>query len=783
MNLKEYREIAIDSAEAYLKYLKDSETKGKEIITAKEIIPEQNNKFKLMLDKKAVHTDYIKLKIKAIPFTLDEKELKKIVSIVCFNDAPASAIVKVKEEFCEAFKNLPPDSITFVSDFTFLIEAVKQWYYDHSKKITTPSRIFDVEYSAVENVTITESQLSAIDSALASDISYVWGAPGTGKTQYVLANCIMEYVKSGQKVLLMAPTNNALEQSARGILQVFEENEIPSSHLYRLGNPSLSFALKYPEVCHSTASDFKIKRLKDEIAELSKENADYIEFQSLQNNFAQFKYLRAEYREIEKRQTEYMTKLGDAEESKSLFETKLKKLKIDLDSENTHYAELYHKRNSLFGKIKCLFSDTHKNDLIFKLSESLKNSDAINNQIDQHLNLISEKRQEIADINKGIKNTKNELKNCYEKIVPLAPLAFDILTDINEIHDAFENALKKYENIEFDETIPELIKQKQDELDIYLQEQKVDLTDRYIIACTVDYAFLHYEDFPQDVDKDAVHLFVDEAAYCPMIKAGLFFSYGIPVTFLGDHMQLPPICEMTEVQVKQSMHNAFLWSQSATFFPEIFLQESTINSIRERFLKNKELNPINMKVSSLSETHRFGNNLAAILDKFVYKFGFTGIEDSETKITVINAPKVTRAEKPRINLEEINAIYHYVKSRGLTPDKYAILTPYRDQVYAIKKRLGNRAEITTVHASQGREWDTVIFSVADVNNMFLTDSTNPESNGLRIINTAISRAKKELVIVLDYDHWQYKSDYQLIANIAVNNTEYIEADTLISITS
>ena len=61
-------------------------------------------------------------------------------------------------------------------------------------------------------------------------------------------------------------------------------------------------------------------------------------------------------------------------------------------------------------------------------------------------------------------------------------------------------------------------------------------------------------------------------------------------------------------------------------------------------------------------------------------------------------------------------------------------------------------DILTVHRSQGREWDVVLFSITDTwNEKYLTDSTRLEAK--KLINTAVSRAKKLLVLVGDADSW------------------------------
>ena len=62
-------------------------------------------------------------------------------------------------------------------------------------------------------------------------------------------------------------------------------------------------------------------------------------------------------------------------------------------------------------------------------------------------------------------------------------------------------------------------------------------------------------------------------------------------------------------------------------------------------------------------------------------------------------------------------------------------------------------DVVTVHGSQGREWDVVIFSVTDsFEEAFLTNSRRPES--LKLLNTAVSRARKTLILVGDVADWK-----------------------------
>ena len=128
----------------------------------------------------------------------------------------------------------------------------------------------------------------------------------------------------------------------------------------------------------------------------------------------------------------------------------------------------------------------------------------------------------------------------------------------------------------------------------------------------------------------------------------------------------------------------------------------------------------------------------------------------------------------RENRAEMEAIASYVRNqadlRNQSEDAYAILTSYKNQVALIGDNLPEirrEGRITTVHKSQGREWDTVILSVVDgrFDRPWFTDTLNPKSGGLYVVNTAISRARKRLVVVCDRHYWSEQDPAQLIAPI------------------
>jgi superfamily I DNA and/or RNA helicase len=145
----------------------------------------------------------------------------------------------------------------------------------------------------------------------------------------------------------------------------------------------------------------------------------------------------------------------------------------------------------------------------------------------------------------------------------------------------------------------------------------------------------------------------------------------------------------------------------------------------------------------LHHSFRYGKGLADILGEYVYTKEFRGNPDAKTDIIVLNAPKVS-PPAAHSSMEEKEAILKYVK--GYLADKdYAVLTPYKDQKALLSMTL-QHDDIYTIHGSQGREWDTVIISmVSDKPDGFLD---------VRLMNTAVSRARKRLIICCDADRWK-----------------------------
>jgi hypothetical protein len=98
-----------------------------------------------------------------------------------------------------------------------------------------------------------------------------------------------------------------------------------------------------------------------------------------------------------------------------------------------------------------------------------------------------------------------------------------------------------------------------------------------------------------------------------------------------------------------------------------------------------------------------------------------------------------------------------------------VITPYRDQVAAIKKQLGPLYDVATVHKFQGREKNAIV--LASVDNIIGEFVDDPN-----MLNVAVSRAVRSLSVVISSNKENEKTNYGDLAKyIAYNNLQIIDS--------
>lgn len=777
MTAEEIRDISIESAKNYYEYLEENNKGVQEIdIFDLEYLDGKDSVIKLRLSATLFDTEAVFFKNFRNNKEYDTADIK----IIEYDNDKNILLIKPSENVLADFEGLHKNDLKVISDLKFLVNRVKSWYEQNGSQLSLPTKIskYSNDFQKIaffedKDFQPSENQKKSLKNIFTSPFSYIWGAPGTGKTQFVLAYAVLHYIRKGDTVAILAPTNNAIEQVLRGILKMTDKACIDRKQIIRLGTPSKKFAEEFPEVCEEKGIQKKLAEIDKQINILER----ILAFQNQQKVIDDFINLTSKFDYLNQLSDQIKTEKNLIAEINKEYKKKEIEIKLFTESLNQQSRQLEQKiskTNSISHKIIKIFSSkpTYTEKEVFEaekkildikkdLEYSQYELSEINKKKTIHQSKISEGQTIVLGI---IKNVMDQTKEIPE----LATLFTELTADnINAIRRKADLVIKqKKESLEMD---VHLFKEYKDfalndiqlELDNYLSIQAklaVSSTEERLksvnlIACTLDGYIGRYTESKLNVE----HIFLDEAGYANIIKALTLFHHSAPISFLGDHKQLPPVCEINDgsIEKEAKFSNMFLWAQSAIFLDNLF--KNTKDFCRQQYLINSEFSPVHITRTSLNSTYRFGNNLAQILAKHVYSDDFTSNNPKgETQILYVDAKK-TDGLKSRISeneVSEIKKLVHNLKKDGI--EDFVILTPYKKQIKLLNNALPqerNNLKILTVHGSQGKEWDTVILSVVDTSDKWFVDSTIPISKGLNLVNTAVSRAKKNLIIVCDKKYW------------------------------
>lgn len=613
-----------------------------------------------------------------------------------YDEVSRTIVVRPGADVLEDMAEKSP-KVRLISDMRFLISTVGEFYRRYGGFLTMP--LSDPVASAPvypEGSEPSRGQRDAVANVLTHRTSYVWGAPGTGKTQFVLAACIRACMAAGRKVAVFAPTNNSVEQVLRGVMKAVPPDDPMWEGTIRLGVPTKSFFRDHPEMCEDRQAQRRIaecERVLDCLGEVLYER-------SCDDLLHDFESLRSAAFSAEE-DPEGNVMLRDHADLRGSFQDMLPFLAM---RPATRDLALEASRRDFRSVIGDLF------DAVYRRQRPAADIEEYEGWSD-------------ADLMSAMMETESEMKALMSRTTGVR-------------------------------------------------------LERAVLIAATPHQFISRfrpkgseEDGRPELDVD--HIFLDEAGYCGLMQAASLFTNGVPVTFLGDHMQLPPVSQLDDEVLRSAAERGgrlklgFLWNMSSLHCETLITEGPGVLSAI--YLSDGEPVLRSTPRSDLTESHRFGRNLARVLDSLVYMNGLSGSPDGgDLEIVCIDA--VCTSREGRDNRAEAEAVREFLRREKPDPGDVAVLTPYSVQLSVIKRMVGRRYRdsVMTVHGSQGREWDAVVLSVADngieSREVPLRFTSSQTPIGKKVINTAVSRAKRRLVIVCDRDFWMSRQE-ELIGGI------------------
>lgn len=813
----EFQQMAVKSAELYYRYLADIGEKtsagyaGESVSRISMASELKNNCFWLHVKSKIYNVEALRIEVDGLPYPPED------IKPTIFDSEELKLRIEVNnQELAQKFIGIDPERVKILSDMKFLVARVGKWYKNFGNNLhlpTSASHIPEADYSLLSDEP-TSDQVDAVKGILNNPFTYVWGAPGTGKTQFVLSRAVLSYLQAGKKVLVTAPTNNAVEQTLYGLLKVLAQAGVDyNEEVVRFGTASESFARQYPGVCEDSELNRVLDNAKDSLKSVKEQIEENNKCISLLDDYSKFceekaaiiaftKYL-AEYkeevlpvcqlingkdeyvlaREETIRVSESNIELFNQEKQKCTERVAVLRKKLDKKGLGTLLGiNNTDKINSeLLEKLKKIQEYEELEKLTAsEIDKAKQEIDIAEDEYKKNCKQFDDRKQDLARQSSGYK----DILNLVGQIYPLS--CEETLASVEKLVDEHSDILAEHE----DDYSPVVGKdagyftkqlEKLQKSEAALEARIAALANRVpqkstvnckVFACTLDNCISRF--IPCDEKSNYAHVFLDEAAYAPLIKAATLFSYGCPVTFLGDHMQLPPVCEVDEdlLAMGNELAPASLWAQSALHAEDIFYDSP--ETVVSNYTNGVKVKNRCMVQYDLVNSHRFGDKLARVLAGTVYSEAFRGNPKKNTDLFYIDA-KYRPGPERRQNPSECLAIREYLKKGNAAG--CGVITPYKGQVKLLKNELGrsfNKNDILNVHRSQGREWDTVILSVSDTDNKFFTNTAT--LMGKQTINTAVSRAKDKLILVCDYTYWAKQPEKQQLITGLLKAAERIPVD-------
>lgn len=580
------------------------------------------------------------------------------------------------------------------------------------------------EYFPIFPFGCNNSQYSAVKNAMENQISVIQGPPGTGKTQTIL-NIIANILMQGKTVQVVSNNNSATEN-------VYEKLASPK---YNLGFVIATLGctdnkkdfIEQQDECYP---DFSSWYLQDDPNILYQ---NIIDMSSLQKIVFDKKERLANLRQ---EQSQLITEFEYFSRYVQESDVSTNSLKVKKRLSSNQWLELWQecqtitemdKKIGLLFKIKGFLNYGIK-DLGFYKQDIAKIITTF--QYKFYQTKREELNKEISEIEEFLQFNDNDLlQNTCEQ-------SMAILKD---------NLARRY-GIKSKRT-------KFEEDDLW--KNPVNVLEEYPVILST--TFSSRNSLNTDVVYD--YLIMDEASQVDIATGALALSCARNVVIVGDTKQLPNVITKDVEARANAMFERFNVNEGYRF-TKSFLQ-SVLEVVPD------------VAQTLLREHYRCHPKIINFCNQKFYRGELVIMTEDHGEEDVLAVVKTTQGNHARdhYSQRQIDVIKNEVIPKYVTnPKETGIISPYKNQVMNLNKEITD-IEAATVHKFQGKEKDTIIISTVD-------DEISDFADDPYLINVAVSRAKKKLILVVTGNDQTRESNISdLISYIQYNNFEVTDSKT------
>lgn len=255
------------------------------------------------------------------------------------------------------------------------------------------------------------------------------------------------------------------------------------------------------------------------------------------------------------------------------------------------------------------------------------------------------------------------------------------------------------------------------------------------------------------------YLIIDEASQVDLVTGVLALSVARNIVIVGDTKQLPNVIDSTMSKQIQELTTHYKIPSHYDYMQHSFLSSvcSVLpNAPRVLLKEHYRCHP---KIINFCNQKFYGNALVILSE-----------DNGEENVLEVYVSSAGNHARGHYNQREIDIITNEILPHTtIEPQEIGIITPYNEQKAHLQNAVGE-IEADTVHKYQGREKDLII--IATTNNQ-----SNEFIDNSKMLNVAITRAKKQLKLIVSYDvcHKQNTNINDFIRYITYQSAKPIES--------